>query len=99
MPDSKPSRCACGRTTALYESGFDEGWRVQCSLWSCWSGPWRKTKRGAVAVWNRRMGGSVITSRWWRRIERRARLRPAYWIEAVRLWWYKRTGWYTGGKR
>lgn len=48
-------RCVCGRNAALFESGFGEGWRGQCLTCKCWAGPWRKTKQGAIAAWNRVM--------------------------------------------
>ena len=56
MPDLKPVRCACGGKVEVFATYTT--WRVQCVEHDllCWSGPERRTERGAVAVWNKRMG-------------------------------------------
>ncbi len=35
--------------------GRTEHW-IACSISYCWQGPERKTKRGAINCWNRRVG-------------------------------------------
>jgi hypothetical protein len=58
MAAEKPVRCpACGGVPGVFATYTT--WRVQCvsHMLLCWSGPERRTERGAIAVWNKVMGG------------------------------------------
>jgi hypothetical protein len=58
MTRTKPElvRCVCGRKAVVWKYSASE-WIVKCGDDDCWRGLFRKTERGAVAAWNRVMGG------------------------------------------
>lgn len=54
---TEPVKCVCGRKPIVEVYGLILNYRIECSDTGCWVGPARKTKRGAIQVWAKVMGG------------------------------------------
>lgn len=53
-PEIKP--CPAGHAGANVETWrLDQEYGLQCHRGHCWAGPIRKTRRGAIKAWNKRV--------------------------------------------
>ena len=51
----EPANCACGRKARVRIGSRKGECEVKCLRLTCWVGPIRKTRAGAVRAWNKKM--------------------------------------------